>query len=239
VGSSGKRGGVRLLRLGQLLIQGLGRIKFERQGRLANGNRSGLLVHLLAFEVSLKRIQEQPVMRHAIPVENLLLLLGTDAVVLVQEVQERTLGLLQGRIGPGLEISQVRENALLKFLGVLDRAAKGLESEGEASHDIGSGNVEEVAPRTASLLVVDLARYRRRFALTRERKTHSRRSAGGSDESAGRAASQREPRGGSISLSSGQHDRPCMVNLRVQQHTIIDLLQGDLRIVREALLGFS
>jgi hypothetical protein len=30
-----------------------------------------------------------------------------------------------------------------------------------------------------------------------------------------------------------------MVNLRVQQHTIIDLLQGDLRIVREALLGFS
>jgi hypothetical protein len=155
VGSSSKRGGVRLLRLGQLLIQRLGRIKFERQGRLTDGNRSGLLVHLLALEVSLKRIQEQPVMRNAVPVENLLLLLGTDTVVLVQEVQERTLGLLQGRIGPGLEISQVGENSLLEFLGVLNRATKGLESEGEASHDIGSGNVEEVAPRRACLLVVE------------------------------------------------------------------------------------
>jgi hypothetical protein len=158
VGVGSKRGGVRLLRLGQLLIQGLGRIKFERQGRLANGDRSGLLVHLLAFEVSLKRIQEQPIMRNAVPVENLLLLLGTNAVVLVQEIQERTLRLLQSRIGPSLEISQVGENTLLEFLGVLNRAAKGLESEGEASHDIGSRDVEEVAPRTAGLLVVGLAR---------------------------------------------------------------------------------
>jgi hypothetical protein len=96
--------------------------------------------------------------RNTVPVENLLLLLGTDAVVLVQEIQERALGLLQGGISPGLEVSQIGENTLLEFLGVLDGAAKGLESEGEASNDIGSRDVEEVAPRTRGLLVVGLAR---------------------------------------------------------------------------------
>jgi hypothetical protein len=147
VGSGSKRGCIRLLCFGQLLIQGLGRVKLERQGRLAHGDRGSLLVHLLAFEISLERVEEQSVVGNAIPVENLLLLLSTDAVVLVQEIQECALGLFQSRIGSGLEISQIGENTLLEFLGVLHGSTEGLESEGKASHDIGSRDVEEVAPK--------------------------------------------------------------------------------------------
>ena len=68
-------------------------------------------------------------MWYAVPVKDLLLLLRADAVVLVKEIQERALGLFQRGIGPRLQIAQIREDALLKLLGVLDRTTERLESE--------------------------------------------------------------------------------------------------------------
>jgi hypothetical protein len=85
--------------------------------------------------------------RYAIPVEDLLLLLCSDAVVLVQEIQERALGLLQGSIGPGFQISQIREDALFEFLRVLDWTTERLESEGKTTDDISSRDVEQIVPQ--------------------------------------------------------------------------------------------
>jgi hypothetical protein len=73
---------------------------------------------------------------HAVPVKDLLLLLGTDAVIFVQEVQETALRLFQCRVGTSLEVAQIGENAFFKFFRVLNGAAEGLESESEASHDV-------------------------------------------------------------------------------------------------------
>lgn len=75
-------------------------------------------------------------MRNAVPVENLLLFLGSDAIVFVQKIEERTLGLFQRSICTGFEVSQVREDAFFEFLGVLDWSSKGLEAEGKTSYDI-------------------------------------------------------------------------------------------------------
>ena len=91
-------------------------------------------------------------MRYAVPVKHLLLLLGPNTVVLVQEVQEWALWILQHRVYAGLEISQVRENALLKLLRVLHRTSKGLESKCETSNNIGTGDVEEAAPIKTGLV---------------------------------------------------------------------------------------
>ena len=77
-------------------------------------------------------------MRYAVPVEDLLLLLGANAVVLVEEVEERAFRLLERGIGAGFEVAQVREDAFLEFLRVLHGSAKGLEAEGQASHDVGA-----------------------------------------------------------------------------------------------------
>lgn len=85
-------------------------------------------------------------MGNAVPVEHLLFFLRANAVVFVQKVQECALGLLESRIGAGFEISQVGEDALFKFLGVLHGTAKRLESESETTNDVGTRNVEEIAP---------------------------------------------------------------------------------------------
>ena len=85
-------------------------------------------------------------MRNTVPVEDLLLLLCPDAVVLVQEVQEGALGLLERGIRTRLEISQVRENTLFKFLGVFNWATESLESERQASDNISTRNVKKVIP---------------------------------------------------------------------------------------------
>ena len=75
-----------LLRLRELLEQGLRRVKFEGKSRLANGDCGGFLAHLLALQVPLQCVKEQAIMRHAIPIENLLLLLRSNAIVLVEKV---------------------------------------------------------------------------------------------------------------------------------------------------------
>lgn len=85
-------------------------------------------------------------MRNAIPVEDLLFLLSSDAVVLVQEVKERALGLFEGGIGAGLEVTKVREDALLELLRVLHRPSECLESKGEAADNVGAGDMKKIVP---------------------------------------------------------------------------------------------
>jgi hypothetical protein len=55
-------------------------------------------------------------MRHTVPIEDLLLLLSSDAIVLVKEIEERAFRLLERSIGPSLQVSQIRKDALLEFL---------------------------------------------------------------------------------------------------------------------------
>lgn len=85
-------------------------------------------------------------MRDAVPVEDLLLLLRSDAVVLVEKVQEGALGLLEGSISSGLQVSQIREDTLLELLGVLDGASESLEAEGQTADDVSARDVEQVVP---------------------------------------------------------------------------------------------
>jgi hypothetical protein len=104
------------------------------------------LSHLLTLEVALKSIEEESIVWYAVPVEYLLLLLCPNAVVLVQEIQETTLGLFEGGIGAGLEISQIREDSLLKLLGVLYWTPKCLETKGKTSYNIGTRDVKKIVP---------------------------------------------------------------------------------------------
>lgn len=138
---------VDLLGLGQLLVERLRGVVLEGEGRLADSNRGGFLAHLFSLEVALEGIEEKTVVGHAVPVKDFLLLLGADAVVLVQEVEELALGLFEGGIGAGLEVSEVGEDALFELLGVLYGAAESLESEGEAADNVGAGDVEEGVPQ--------------------------------------------------------------------------------------------
>ena len=69
-------------------------------------------------------------MWYAVPVKHFLLLLRSDAIVLVHKVEELALWLLERCIGARLEIAQIREDALLKLLGILHWPSEGLESEG-------------------------------------------------------------------------------------------------------------
>jgi hypothetical protein len=85
---------------------------------------------------------------HAVPVEDLLLLLCPDAVVLIEEIEKGAFGFFECRIGAGFQISKVGENTLLKLLRVFDRTAKGLKTKGEASDDISAGDVEQIVPAT-------------------------------------------------------------------------------------------
>jgi hypothetical protein len=137
------------LSLGQLLIQRLRRVVLEGQSRFADSDGGGFLAHLLTLQVSLQGVEEEAVMGDAVPIEDLLLLLRSDTVVLVEEVEESALGLFQRGIGSRLEIAQVREDTFLKLLGVLDGSTKGLESERQATNNVGAGDVEEVVPKNA------------------------------------------------------------------------------------------
>ncbi len=89
-------------------------------------------------------------MWYAVPIKNFLLLLCSNAVVLVKEIKESTLGLFQGGVGARLQVSQVGEDTLLEFLRVLHGSAEGLESKGKASYNIRAGDVKEVVPADES-----------------------------------------------------------------------------------------
>jgi len=73
------------------------------------------LSHLLPLQVPFKGIEEETIVRDAIPVEDLLLLLCPNTVVLVKEVEEGALGLFERSIGTGLEVSQVGEDAFFEL----------------------------------------------------------------------------------------------------------------------------
>ena len=122
------------------------RIELEGQGGLIDSNGGSLLTHLLTLEVALERIEEESIVRHAIPVENLLLLLCSYAVVLVKEIKKRALWLFERGIGARLQVAKIGEDALFELLRVLDRSAKGLEAERQTSDDVCAGNVEKVVP---------------------------------------------------------------------------------------------
>jgi hypothetical protein len=87
-------------------------------------------------------------MWHAVPVENLLLLLCSNAVVFIEKIEKGALGFFECRIGASFQISEIREDTLLKLLRVFDWTAKGLKSEGQASDDISAGDVEQIVPAT-------------------------------------------------------------------------------------------
>lgn len=67
----------------ELLKERLRRIELEGQSWFADCDRGRLLAHLLALEVALEGIEEEAIMRHAVPVKDLLFLLCTDAIVLI------------------------------------------------------------------------------------------------------------------------------------------------------------
>lgn len=135
-----------MLGFGELLEEGLGGVEFERKSGLVDSDSGGFLSHLLPLEIALEGIEEESVVWYAVPVEDLLLLLCSDAVILVQEIQEPGLGLFEGGIGARLQVSQIGKDPLLKLLRVLDGSAKGLEPKGKASDNVGAGNVKEVVP---------------------------------------------------------------------------------------------
>ena len=112
-------------------------------------------------------------MRHTVPVEHLLLLLRPNAVVLVQKIQETTFRLFERGICAGLEIAQVRENALLEFLGILHWPPEGLKSEREASDNVRAGNVKEIVPRNNGLAHMNpLSDEQDKHTIARKKRIH-------------------------------------------------------------------
>jgi hypothetical protein len=80
---------VTLLCLAELVIQRALGIISEGYRRLASDHSGRVLAHLLPFQIALKCVKEEPVMRDREPVEDLLFLLCTNTLVLKQEVEER------------------------------------------------------------------------------------------------------------------------------------------------------
>lgn len=85
-------------------------------------------------------------MRNAVPVEYLLLLLCSNAVVLVEEIEERTFWLFESSIGTRFEVAQVGKDTFFEFFRVLDRTTESLETESQAANNVGTGDVVEITP---------------------------------------------------------------------------------------------
>jgi hypothetical protein len=80
------------------------------------------------------------------PVEDFLFLLCSDAIVLVEEVEEFGFRLFQRSVSSGFEVAEVGEDALFEFLCVADRSAECKEAVCEGADDICAGDVKEVVP---------------------------------------------------------------------------------------------
>jgi hypothetical protein len=147
-----------------------------------------------------------------------LLLLRPNAIIFVEEIEERTLGFFQGRVGSGLEVAQVGENAFFEFFRVLDGASEGLESEGKASNDIRAGDVEEIVPVYRSVGLFFLIAPRLRC---------------NEPENTGNvvACGKEKPSDQLIGL-------PIHWRGEEEIFQIVHLLQSDLRVMRQALLRF-
>ncbi len=172
-------------------------------------------------------------MRHTVPIEDLLLFLRSNTVVLVHEVEERTLGFLEGRIGPGLEVAQVGEDAFFEFLRILDRAPKSLETKGQTSNDVGTGDVEKVVPALGEHGIAQ-----QRSGQETDHSTQDTYSPVGSKNLrmywSGVQSTGAEMR---KYLTGRWCQRTADVS-RWRRLTVIDLLKRYLGILRQALLGF-
>jgi hypothetical protein len=62
------------------------------------------------------------------PVEYFLFLLGSNAVVLVEEVEELGLWFFQRSVCAGLEVAEIGEDAFLEFLCIRNGSTKGEEA---------------------------------------------------------------------------------------------------------------
>jgi hypothetical protein len=137
------------LGLAVLFVEGTLLVVSERDGGLRGYDRGGLLAHLFALEVTLEGVKEQTVMGHRVPVEHLLLLLGADALVLEEQVEERRLGLFEASVLGGLEVAQIAEYTFLKLLHVAYGPAKCFETEQKGADNIGSGDKVAAVPQNA------------------------------------------------------------------------------------------
>lgn len=92
-------------------------------------------------------------MGNAVPEEDLLLLLCADAIVLVEEVEEGALWFFQGCVVAGLEVTEIREDALFKLFRVLHGATKSVEAESEAANNVRAGDVKKTPPEQESVSI--------------------------------------------------------------------------------------
>lgn len=138
---------VRLLdRLRELVEQRHAGIVIKRQRGLGCGTSGWFLAHFLSFQISLEGIEEQSIVRHGEPIEHLLLLLGSYAVVLIEEVEKLGLRFFQRSVGAGFQISQIREDALFELFGIDDGTAERLKAICQGPYDIGAGDMKEIIP---------------------------------------------------------------------------------------------
>lgn len=173
-------------------------------------------------------------MRHAVPVKDLLLLLGADAVVLVQKVEKWALGLFERSVSARLEVSQVREDALLKLLRVLDGAAKGLEAERQAAHNVGARDVKEVVPgqrvsKTSRPVCQSGVTYHNTQDTYSPVGSKKRRMYWSGDQSTG-AEIKKYLTGCASVRSKAEEERESAI-------TVVNLLQRDNRVCGQALLS--
>lgn len=98
------------------------------------------------LEIPLNGVKEERLVRHAVPEKDLLLLLSPDASVLEEEFKELGLGFLQDSLTPGLQVTQIREDAFFKLLAVEDRTTGLSESEDEDLDNVRAGDEELSVP---------------------------------------------------------------------------------------------
>ena len=103
---------------------------------------------------------------HGVPYKDLLLLVGTDTVVLVEHVEELGAGLLEHGARAGLEVAKVREDALLKLFAMLDGYVGQAEAPQKRAHNVGAGDEELPLPvhaRDRLAVQVEAAEHRARL----------------------------------------------------------------------------
>lgn len=85
-------------------------------------------------------------MRYGEPIEDLLFLLSSNAVVFIKEIKELGFRFFQRGVGSRLEISEVGENSLFKLFGVCDGSAKGKKPICQRANYICSCDMEKIIP---------------------------------------------------------------------------------------------
>jgi hypothetical protein len=129
-----------------LVVQRHARVVVEWHGRFGGGASGRFLSHFLTLQISFKSIEEEAVVRDGKPVEDFLFFLGSNTVVLVEEIKEFRLRFLKRGVGAGFEISKIWEDPLFEFLGVYNGSTECEESIRQWTNDIRACDVEEIVP---------------------------------------------------------------------------------------------